>query len=331
MSIRNTAVHRMRRVVLWLAVGLGVGLLWDATSWAVSSQLKAIVVDRFGNQHEVEKFAYQDRLEIEYYVGGQRRIVSLLEIDRMRLEGERGDEEQTIVVTLRTGRRETGKILSGANITPHEDAVGGGGNASRFTGTTSLGPFFILVSDVSEVIMRHPESLEVAKEEVLRATLITVEGQRFEIDHLRYRGQLRINYNIGRKRRFANLTKVAKIDFAEGSASEEMRPVTIVYWSGKTLQGSVDASTVRLSGETDRNYYERVNAAITGRTKAGAFAIGFHAIKQIRFHPPDEEEVQEGKLGEDEAKAVGEKPAEEDSGKVENAEGDVEKPTSERP
>ncbi len=126
MSIRNTVVYRMRCVLLWLVLGLGVGLLWDATSWAVSSQLKAIVVDRFGNQHEVEKFTYQERLEIEYYVGGQRRIVSLLEIDRMHLEGEHGDEEQTIVVTLRTGRRETGSILSGASVTPHADAVGGG-------------------------------------------------------------------------------------------------------------------------------------------------------------------------------------------------------------
>ena len=280
-------------MALWFAVGLGVGLLWDATSWAASSQLKATVIDRFGNQHEVEKFAYQERLEIEYYMGGQRRVVSLLEIDRMRLEGESGDEEQTIVVTLRTGRRETGMILSGASLTPHQDAVGGGGTASRFTGTTSLGPFFILVSDVSEVIMRHSKQLKAAKEEVLRATLITTEGQRFEIDHLRYRGQLRMDYNIGRKRRFAGLMKVARIDFAEGSASEEMRPITIAYWSGKTVQGSVDVSSVRLSGETDRNYYERVSAAFTGRTKAGAFSIGFHAIKQIRFHPPDEGEESE--------------------------------------
>jgi len=293
MSTWNTASHRPRRLAVWLGVVLSAVLLWSATGWAVSSQLKATLVDRYGNQHEVEKFTCQGRLEIEYYVEDQRRIVPLQDIDRIRFEGERGDEEQIISVALRTGRRETGSILSGGNVAPHQDALGGGGTANRFSGVTKLGPFFILVSDVREVIMRHPESQEPPKELVLKATVITEGGQRFEVENLRYRNQTRLDYRIGRRQRFANLEKVARIDFAEGSSSEEFRPITINYWSGKTVQGTVDASTVRLSGETDKSYFERVNAALTGRTRAGAFSIGLHVIKQIRFHPPEEEAEEE--------------------------------------
>jgi hypothetical protein len=54
--------------------------------------------------------------------------------------------------------------------------------------------------------------------------------------------------------------------------------------------GTVAASTVRLSGETDKSYYERVNAALTGNTGSGPFSIGMHHVKQIRFRAQSEEE-----------------------------------------
>jgi len=51
--------------------------------------------------------------------------------------------------------------------------------------------------------------------------------------------------------------------------------------------GTVDAGIVRLSGETDKSFYDRVNAALTGRTSAGPFSMGMHDIKQIRFKRPE--------------------------------------------
>lgn len=297
MSFGNITIARSRIPAFLLGVLLANFLLGNGACWAIPSSLKATLVDRAGNHHEVEKLTYQDRLNIEYYVEGQRRLVPMQDIDRLRLEGDARDEEQTIVVTLRTGRSETGSILAGSNVSPHQDALGGGGSASRFTGVTELGPFDILVRDVREIIMRHPESMPPAKETVLKATLITLDGRLLEVAGLQYRGKLRMDYNIGNKRRFASLEKVSRVDFTEGDTRQEMRPVTITYWSGKTVQGTVEASTVRMSGETDKSYFERVNAAFTGRTDSGAFSIGMHAIKQIRFEPPVQEEGAEEEHG----------------------------------
>jgi hypothetical protein len=297
MSFGNNTIARSCIPAFLLGVLLATALLGSGACWAISSSLKATLVDRAGNHHEVEKLTYQDRLNIEYYVEGQRRLVPMLNIDRLRLEGDARDEEQTIVVTLRTGRSETGKILAGSNVSPHQDALGGGGGASRFTGVTPLGPFDILVRDVREIIMRHPKSLPPAKETVLKATVITLDGKLFEVTGLQYRGKLRMDYNIGNKRRFVSLEKVSRIDFTEEGTRQEMRPVIIIYRSGKTVQGTVEASTVRLSGEMDKSYFERVNAAFTGSTDRGAFSIGMHAIKQIRLKPAVEEEGAEGEHG----------------------------------
>jgi len=279
----------------WSALiwALGLAVLWSAAGQAISSQLKATVIDRYGNKHEVERLTFRGRLNIEYYVADQRRVVPLQEIDRMLFEGERTSEEQTIIVTLRTGRKETGTIMTGTNVTPHQDALGGGGGASGLSGSTPLGPFDIMLGDVREVIMRHPESMEPAEETILKATVIAVDGKLFEVRDLKYRGKLRLDYSIGSKRRFVDLEKVSRIEFAEGGFSQEQRPVTITYWSGKVVQGTVDVSTVRMAGETDKSFYERVNAAITGKMDAGIFSMGMHQLKQIRFHPADEDESQE--------------------------------------
>jgi hypothetical protein len=136
---------------------------------------------------------------------------------------------------------------------------------------------------VREVILQHPEGEEVPEELILRATIITLEGQRFEVEDLRFRGKQRLDFFRGRNKRFIPLDKVDKIDFDDSGAAEELRPITATYWNGRTVMGTVEASIVRLSGETDKSYYERVNAALTGRTAAGPFSIGMHHVKQIRF------------------------------------------------
>jgi hypothetical protein len=276
---------------VWLALAFVVPT--QASAQASARTLSGTVVDRQGNVHQVSKLTYSGRQEIEYHVSGQRQLVHLRDIKRLHFMGDRGDEQQTLTVTLRSGRTETGTMFTGASMTPHQDAVGGGGSALRFAGTTPLGPFFILVSDVSEVIMDDTAASADQAETVLKAVVITTEGKRLDVTGLRCRGQRRLTYDQGNRRRFVDLAKVELIDFAEGSASVEQRPVTITYWSGKRVQGTVDASRVRLSGETDRAFFERAHAAWTGRGQVGSFAMGMHAIKQIRFSAPEAEETPE--------------------------------------
>ncbi|MEE3258272.1 MAG: hypothetical protein VX293_03590 [Candidatus Latescibacterota bacterium] len=267
--------------------------LWISAGWAATSPLKATIVDRYGNQHQVEKFTFQGRQDLEIYVEGQRQLVALTRISRLRFEGERGDEEQRVVLVLRNGGEEQGIMVTGSSSSPHQDAVGGGSSGRRFAGVTDLGPFFILASDVREVILRHPVGETPPADNVLKATIITMEGRRFEVENLRFRGKQRLDFFRGRKKRFIPLTKVARIDFQDGAIGVEFRPITATYWTGKTVMGVVEASIVRLSGETDKSYFERVNRAFTGRMGSGPFAIGMHAIKQIRFQEDKPEEVVE--------------------------------------
>ena len=267
--------------------------LWISAGWAATSPLKATIVDRYGNQHQVEKFTFQGRQDLEIYVEGQRQLVALTRISRLRFEGERGDEEQRVVLVLRNGGEEQGIMVTGSSSSPHQDAVGGGSSGRRFAGVTDLGPFFILASDVREVILRHPVGENPPADNVLKATIITLEGKRFEVENLRFRGKQRLDFFRGRNKRFIPLTKVARIDFQDGATGVEFRPITATYWTGKTVMGVVEASIVRLSGETDKSYFERVNRAFTGRMGSGPFAIGMHAIKQIRFQEDKPEEIVE--------------------------------------
>ena len=270
-----------------------LAVLWVTASWAATSPLKATVVDRYGNQHQVDKFTFQGRQDLEIYVQGQRRLVALTRVARLRFEGERGDEEQRVVLVWRNGGEEQGVMVTRSSSSPHQDAVGGGGSGRRFAGVTDLGPFFILASDVREVILRHPVGEKPPEDKVLKATVITVEGKRFEVANLRFRGKQRLDFFKGRKKRFIPLTKVARIDFQGGASGEEFRPITATYWTGKIVMGMVEASIVRLSGETDKSYFERVHRAFTGRMGSGPFAIGMHAIKQIRFQEDKPEEIVE--------------------------------------
>ena len=248
-----------------------------------TAAIEATVIDRFGNQHQVRDLTYQGRQELEVYIGGQRRLMSLLLIDRLRFEGEARDERQEVSFSMRSGKAVSGYMFGGGNSMPHQDAVGGGGSGRRFIGVTSLGPFFILLSDVREIIFDQDRKSLVPQEVVITATIITSEGKRYKVSDLRIRGKQRLDFFRGRKKRFIPLDKVNRIDFDDSGASEEYRPITAIYRSGRTVMGTVDASTVRLAGETDRSFRDRVQGALTGEMASGPFSIGMHLVKQIRF------------------------------------------------
>ena len=70
---------------------------------AQQSDIVATVVDRAGNRHEVSKLTYQGGDDIEIYVGNQRRILKMQDVDRLTMRGDKNDEEQQVTITLRTG------------------------------------------------------------------------------------------------------------------------------------------------------------------------------------------------------------------------------------
>lgn len=282
----------MQHKGLWGGVVL-LAALWVSASGAATSPLKATIIDRYGNQHQVNQFTFQGRQDLEIYIQGQRRLVELVRVARVRFEGERSDEEQRVVLVFRTGSQEAGLMVTGGASSPHQDAVGGGSSGRRFSGVTELGPFFILASDVQEIVLRYPIGEEPPAEKILKATVITLNGRRFEVENLRFHGKQRLDFFRGRNKRFIPLDKVARIDFEDGGTGDEFRPITATYWSGKTVMGTVEASLVRLSGETDKSYFERVNQAFTGTIGSSRFAIGMHDIKHIRFRQDEDEESAE--------------------------------------
>ena len=104
-------------------------LLADACP--ASAEYEATVIDRRGNRFEVSRLTYQGTGELEVWVAGERRLVNLADVDRLRLEGEPRDEELGIHIVLRTGGELRGRIYSGgASAVPHADAVGGGDRCS---------------------------------------------------------------------------------------------------------------------------------------------------------------------------------------------------------
>ena len=257
--------------------------------------IEANVIDRFGNQHQVRELTYQGRRELELYIDDQRRLMSLSLIDRLRFDGEPGDEQQAVSVTSRSGKVHSAYMLSGGNSMPHQDAVGGGGSGRRFVGVTPLGPFFILLSDVREIIISHDNNSEIIKEVVVKGEVITLDGQRYKVSDLRYKGKQRLDFFRGRKKRFIPLDKVYRIDFDDSGASEEFRPITAIYKNGRTVMGTVDASKVRLAGETDRSYMARVHATLTGESVSGPFSMGIYNVKQLRFEKSDSVKTEENR------------------------------------
>ena len=141
---------------------------------AQQSDIDATVVDRAGNRHEVSKLTYQGGDDIEIYVGNQRRILKMQDADRLKMQGDKNDEEQQVAITLRTGEVINATIFSGSGSSPHQDSFGGGSVMQRFGGVTELGPFLILMSEVSDVLFLHPEAAE--PQVKLKATVINEAG-----------------------------------------------------------------------------------------------------------------------------------------------------------
>ena len=286
------ATGRGKRLQRCIGMALALAGLWAMPGLAAQDQVKATVVDRFGNRHEVSRFAYQQRPELEYYVGDVRQIRPFGNIDRIVFQGSRGDEEQAVSVHLRNGATDLGTVLTGGNTAPRaHDSLGGGRAEITFTGASDLGPFYMRLNDVREVIIHHAGGEAPAAQDSLKAAIITAQGQRFDVAHLRYEGTTRFTFSQGRKRRPVRLEKIARLDFADDETSEAQRPVTITLWSGKTLQGTVDISTSRLPGETDRAFHTRRAAVFTGEGKSGSFAIGLRQVKHVRFEAKEEGDV----------------------------------------
>ena len=242
-------------------------LLQGAAATAQSS-VEATVIDRLGNRHEVSRLTYQRGMELEYYVGGQRQIGNLADVDWLKVVGETGAEELGIHIRYRSGRLDTGRVYDlSARTPPHGDLSASPLVRGRFEGATELGPFLISLSQVSQVIVRHEGEAEVG-EPALEATVVDLQGKRYEVRGVRYRGGTRFEYLQGRARRSKELSIISQIEFSQESLGSEVRTVTVTFWSGKSAQGMVEAGIARLAGETDRMYADRVGRALTGRTAA---------------------------------------------------------------
>lgn len=279
--LRQTLARASARSALAAVLG---AMSFAAPPRADAADLTATVVDRKGVTHTVRKIEVSGSSQLEYYVDGRRRQVPLEAISRFRIAGASQAEQAPIVVTLRSGRTEEGTIVIAAGVTPHDDVVAGSGYVSdRITGSTDLGPLFLPLSDVQEVILHHPEGEVVAAEAALKATIVDMRGRRYDVMDLRYRGEDAFQYTQGRKKRRVELRHVDRLQFGD-SAGGEVRPVTITYRNGKVIQGEVDASTVRLAGEVDHIYYARVDSAFTGRQASGVYAIGLQNVKLVLLH-----------------------------------------------
>jgi len=200
----------------------------------------------------------------------------------LTIRGDKNDEEQSVVVSLRTGEVINATLFSGGgSSSPHMDSIGGGTVMQRFEGVTELGPFLIRLTEVGDIIFRHQQPAE--QNVPMNATVITESGERFEVTNLRYRGNKKFEYSQGLKSRSKDMARISRLDFSEAAAGVESRTVTITFRSGRTVQGTVDASIVRLAGETDRIYAERVGSAFTGHSHTLPFAIGLSEVKLVRF------------------------------------------------
>ena len=277
--------QRLRRLVPLVSATVLGGLVASATAAWSQANIKATLIDRRGNSYDLSKFAFQDRNDIEYYVGDLRRVKPLAKVERLLLGGERNDEEKPITVYLRDGEVENGTILTGGGVSPRGgDAYYGGMTDISFTGVSDYGPFIMRLNEVREVKFRHANKVAPVKAESVNVVLVTDVGKRFDLVELRCRGKRSLTFAQGGVRRSIAMDKIDRIDFAVSQAIEEQRPVTIKLRSGVTLQGTVAVSTVRLPGETDKNYFTRQNEVFTGISKSfGRFAIGLQEVKHIRF------------------------------------------------
>jgi len=280
---RRVSVHAM-------VVGVVAAALWGS-AWPVHGQdLQGTIIDRRGRRHELKRLKVHGGTKLEYYVGQERRVVPLEQLTRFKFEGEQGEEKQAVRVEFRSGRTEAGTIhIDVSGSVPHQDTQGGAYFLGGVSGSTDLGPFLLRLSEVSEIILKHDDASGPPVDLTVRASVINLRGQRFEVEDLRYRGGSSFNFARGRLKRSVDLNKIARIEFGDAGSGRELRAVTVTLHSGKKMQGQTDASVVRLAGETDGMYARRVGAALTGRTGIGPFAMGMHQVKLIIFRIPEAE------------------------------------------
>ena len=247
-----------------------------------AADVAATLIDRQGNRFEMTKFRVRGQSSLAYYLDGARQEVPLREIDRFRFRGGPREERQAVVVHMRSGKVERGTFVI-ATGTPNVEALGGGAPPESASGSTRLGPFTILLRDVAEVVLHHPDGgRPVAPKPPLRASVVNERGRRFEVQNLRYRGQREFAFQQGRRQRSLDMSKIKRIEFTE--AAVETRPIVISLRSGKTIYATVDASTVRLSGERDLHYHTRVDSAFTGYAGSSRFAIGLQDVRLLLLH-----------------------------------------------
>ncbi|MBT5055543.1 MAG: hypothetical protein HOM68_03285 [Gemmatimonadetes bacterium] len=248
---------------------------------AAAVPYQGTVITRSGDRHTVANLDFQGRDEIEVYVDDVRRLLTFDQIDRLRF-GELRTEEIPVVLHLRSGDQLEAVISTGGGRnTPSASTVGGARGTSGFTGTTQLGPFYILLEQIAEIRFAHegkPESVVIRP-----ATVVDLQGRRFEVNSLRYRGRSSFDYQQDNQKRTKEMERITTLEF-EDVEGQEIRPVVITFVTGRQTQGTVDAGTVRLSGETDAMYRRRVVEVFTGSTPQGPFAMGLHQLKLIRFN-----------------------------------------------
>lgn len=251
---------------------------------AAAGPYQGTVITRSGDRHTVENLEFEGRDEIEIYVNDVRRLLTFDQIDKLRF-GALGTEEIPVVLHLRSGDRLQAIISTGGGRNmPSASSVGGEQSTNRITGTAPLGPFYLLLEQVAEIRFAHegePESVMIRP-----ATVVDLQGRRFEVDSLRYRGRTSFDYQKDNQKRTKKLERITTLEF-ENVEGQEVRPVIITFVTGRQARGTVDAGTVRLSGETDALYRRRVAEVFTGSTPQGPFAMGLHQVKLIRFNAAD--------------------------------------------
>lgn len=261
-----------------------------------AADIEATVVDRQGVRHAVRKLEIRGSTTLEYYVSGKRRRMDMARIERIHIAGTAQDQEAPVTVTLRTGRIEEGTIIINAGSSPDNDITAGGSHVSdRLTGSTSLGPLFVPLSDVRDVFFVHDENEPIVPDAVT-GSIVDERGRRFAVGDIRYRGDEAFRFQQGRKKRRVALRHVSRLEFGD-SPGGEMRPVKITYRTGRVVQGEVDASTVRMAGEGDHVYRTRVDSAFTGISPSGvAYGIGLKTVMLVLIdHETDEEASDESR------------------------------------
>lgn len=249
-----------------------------------AADLAATLVDRQGNRFELTKLKIRGKTSLSYYLKGVRREVPLREIDRFRFASGPREEQQDFVVRMRTGQEERGTYVIASTVA-NAEALGGGVPPESVSGSTRLGPFTILLRDVAEVVLHHPDGgVPIKPKPPLRATVVNEKGRMFQVQNLLFRGQREFAFEQGRRRRSLDLSKIEKIEFRE--AGIEVRPIVISLRSGKTITATVEASAVRLAGERDYQYRSRVDSAFTGYAGSSRFAIGLRDVRLLVLHDP---------------------------------------------